>query len=121
MQISTDYWKASRDADTKSEEEWLAARRAKEQQAASEWAERFDMPPLEGPEKALDWGERSRHQLMTASHTALVVEGAWDEADWAESEEKARTIIRAGWWIDRRDTGGADLLELLEAATDDDC
>ncbi|MFI8307714.1 hypothetical protein ACIF80_30715 [Streptomyces sp. NPDC085927] len=84
MQISTDCWKASRDADTKSKEEWLAARRAKEQQAASEWAERFDMPPLEGP-------------------------------------EKARTIIRAGWWIDQRDTDGADLLELLEAATDDDC
>ncbi len=54
------------------------------------------MPPLEGPERALDWGERSRHQLMTAAHTALVIEGSWDEADWAELEEKARTVTRAG-------------------------
>lgn len=28
-----------------------------------------------GPDKALDWGERSGHQLTTAAHTALVVEG----------------------------------------------
>lgn len=31
-------------------------------------------------------------------------------------EEKARSVTRAGWWIDRRDTEGADLLELLDAA-----
>ncbi|GAA4781956.1 hypothetical protein [Streptomyces ziwulingensis] len=113
----TDCWKAARDADTESKEEWLAARRAAEQEAAQEWATKFDMPPLEGPEKALNWGERSRHQLMTAAHTLLVVEGTWDEADWAELEEKARAVTRAGWWIDQRDAEGADLLELLDAAT----
>ncbi|MFH9862181.1 hypothetical protein [Streptomyces sp. NPDC017202] len=116
----TDCWKASRDADTESKEEWLAARRAAEQEAARAWAKRFDMPPLEGPERALDWGERSRHQLMKGAHTALVVEGTWDEADWAELEEKARAVTRAGWWIDQRDAEGSDLLELLEAAGDDD-
>ncbi|MFJ4967033.1 hypothetical protein ACIP6P_32075 [Streptomyces sp. NPDC088729] len=120
MQISTDCWKAERDADTGSKEAWLAAKRAEEQRAATEWAEQFDMPPLEGPEKALDWGERCRHQLMTAAHTALVVEGSWGEADWAELEEKARAITRAGWWIDQRDTDGSDLLELLEAVGEAD-
>ncbi|KUJ68245.1 hypothetical protein ACZ90_20170 [Streptomyces albus subsp. albus] len=116
----TDCWKAARDADTESKEQWLAAKRAEEQQAAAEWAERFDMPPLEGTERALDWGERSRHQLMTAAHLALVVEGAWDEADRARLEGKARTITRAGWWIDQRDADGSDLMELLDAATEAD-
>ncbi|MFF4871481.1 hypothetical protein [Streptomyces sp. NPDC000961] len=116
----TDCWKAARDADATSQEQWLATKRAEEQQAATEWARRFDMPPLEGGERALAWGERSRHQLMTAAHTALVVEGTWNEAAWTELEEKARTITRAGWWIDQRDAEGADLLELLQAAADDD-
>ncbi|MEU9290300.1 hypothetical protein AB0D57_38105 [Streptomyces sp. NPDC048275] len=101
-------------------EQWLAAKRAAEQQVAAEWAAQFDMPLLEGPERALDWGERSRHQLMTAAHTALVVEGTWDEAAWAQLEEKARTVTRAGWWIDQRDAEGADLLELLNSAGEQD-
>ncbi|MEV0470683.1 hypothetical protein [Streptomyces prunicolor] len=116
----TDCWKAARDTDSESKEQWLAAKRAEEQQAAAEWAARFDMPPMEGPERALDWGERSRHQLMTAAHAALIVEGTWDETDWAAVEEQARTVTRAGWWIDQRDTDGADLVELLDAATEQD-
>ncbi|MEU6230949.1 hypothetical protein [Streptomyces sp. NPDC047042] len=116
----SDCWKAARDTDSESKEQWLAAKRAEEQQAAAQWADRFDMPPLEGPVRALDWGERSRHQLMTAAHTALVIEGTWDEADWAALEEKARTVTRAGWWIDQRDTDRADLVELLDAATEQD-
>ncbi|MET9013904.1 hypothetical protein ABZX74_23745 [Streptomyces olivaceoviridis] len=116
----TGCWKAARSNDTASKEEWLAAKRAEEQRAAAEWAKRFDMPPLEGPERAVDWGERSRHQLMCAAHIALVVEGTWEEADWAELEEKARTVTRAGWWINQRDADGADLLELLDAATEQD-
>ncbi|MFF5438859.1 hypothetical protein [Streptomyces achromogenes] len=116
----TNCWKAARSNDTASKEEWLAAKRAEEQRAAAEWAAQFDMPPLEGPESALAWGERSRHQLMTAAHTALVIEGTWDDADWAELEEKARTITRAGWWIDQRDSDATDLPELLDAATEQD-
>ncbi|MDX2825095.1 hypothetical protein PV416_29400 [Streptomyces ipomoeae] len=120
VQISSNCWKAARANDTESKEQWLAAKRAEEQQAAAEWSEKFDMPPLEGPEKALEWGERSRHQLMTAAHTALVAEGTWEEADWAELEEKARAITRAGWWIDQRDAEGSDLVELLDAASESD-
>lgn len=116
----TDCWQAARDSDTESKEAWLAAKRAEEQQAATEWAEQFDMPPLEGPERALAWGERSRHQLMTAAHNTLVMEGSWGEADWAELEEKAREVGRAGWWIDQRDAEGSDLVELLDAATEQD-
>lgn len=117
VQISTDCWKTSREKDGAGKEEWLAAKRAAEQEAALAWATQFEMPQLEGPERALDWGERSRHQLMTAAHTALVVEGGWDDGDWAELEEKARAVTLAGWWIDQRDAEGTDLLELLDAAT----
>lgn len=116
----TDCWKASRDSDSAAKEAWLAAKRAEEQQAALDWAGQFDMPPLEGPERALAWGERSRFQLVTAAYAALVTEGTWDEADWAALEEQVRTVTRAGWWIDQRDAEGSDLPELLDAASADD-
>ncbi|MCX5582983.1 MFS transporter [Streptomyces erythrochromogenes] len=116
----TDCWKAARDSDTVAREEWLAAKRAEEQQAALAWTEQFDMPPLEGPDRALAWGERSRYQLATTAYTALVTEGSWDEADWSALEEKIRTVTRAGWWIDQRDAEGTDLPELLDAATTED-
>ncbi|MET9812400.1 hypothetical protein [Streptomyces sp. NPDC006355] len=116
----TDCWKAARDGDSAGKEEWLAARRAEEQQAAAQWSEQFEMPPLEGTERAQDWGERCRHQLATRAYAALVTEGIWDETDWAVLEEKIRTVTRAGWWIDQRDTEGTDLPELLDAATEHD-
>ncbi|MFI7102750.1 hypothetical protein ACIBK8_25720 [Streptomyces sp. NPDC050161] len=116
----TDCWKAARDGDAASKEEWLAAKHAEEQRAAAEWSAQFDMPPLEGPEKALPWGERCRHQLVTAAHTALVAEGTWDDADWAVLEEKIRAVTRAGWWIDQRDADDSDLPELLDAAGESD-
>ncbi|MFG2500770.1 hypothetical protein ACGFSB_21450 [Streptomyces sp. NPDC048441] len=40
----TGCWKAARDADTESKEEWLATKRAAEQKAAVAWAKQFDMP-----------------------------------------------------------------------------
>lgn len=113
-------WKATRDGDTESREAWLAGKRAEEQAAADEWAAKFSMPPLEGPERALAWGERSRHQLVTAAYEGLVVEGSWDESEWATLEEAVRGIRRAGWWIDQRDAEGSDLPELVEAASDTD-
>lgn len=113
----TDCWKAGNSA---RRDEWLATRRAAEQAAATEWAKRFDMPPLDGPERALEWGARCRHQLVAGAYATLVVEGTWDESDWAVTEEKVRVITRAGWWIDQREAEARDLPELLDAAEDDD-
>jgi hypothetical protein len=116
----TDCWQAARDGDHAGKAQWLAAKRAAEQAAAADWVAQYRMPPLEGPEKVLEWAERSRHQLVTAAYTALVTEGTWTEADWARAEDRARTVTRAGWWLDQRDADGADLPELLAAATEED-
>ncbi|MFF2955690.1 hypothetical protein ACFVVU_30630 [Kitasatospora sp. NPDC057965] len=113
-------WRAQRDADGADRAAWLEQKRAAEQQAATEWAAKFRMPPLDGPEKAIAWGERSRHQLMAAAYRDLVVEGDLDENAWLDIEEQARTIDRASWWIDQRDAAPADLPELLAAATGED-
>ncbi|MFF4260803.1 hypothetical protein DEJ51_30800 [Streptomyces venezuelae] len=116
----TDCWRADHQADAASTAEWLAAKRADEQAAAADWATQFDMPPLEGPEKILGWAEHTRHQLVTRAYTALVTEGTWDEAEWAQLEEQVRLLTRAGWWVDQREAEGTDLPELLEAADDGD-
>ncbi|WP_435124587.1 hypothetical protein [Actinacidiphila sp. bgisy144] len=116
----TDCWKAARDVRRPSREEWFAAKRAEEQHKATAWAEQFAMPPLEGPDKVLEWGQRARHRLVTSAYTALVVEGSYGEPAWADLEDQVRRVTRAGWWIDQRDADGTDLPELLEAATGDD-
>ncbi|MFI5804373.1 hypothetical protein [Streptomyces sp. NPDC051561] len=119
-QDCTDCWRASRERTTVPTQEWLAAKRAEEQQAAADWAVQYDMPPLEGSARAVPWGERCRHELVVAAYTSLVVEGAWGDGDWALTEEKIRTVLRAGWWIDQREAAGTDLPELLDAATVND-
>ncbi|MFC9327922.1 hypothetical protein [Kitasatospora sp. NPDC057015] len=116
----TDCWRAHRDGNAADRAAWLENKRAEEQSAAAEWAARFRMPLLDGPEKAIAWGERSRHQLMAGAYRDLVVEGSLDEAAWQEIEEQARTVDRAGWWIDQREAPPGDLPELLAAATDAD-
>ncbi|WP_225847281.1 hypothetical protein [Streptomyces sp. HPF1205] len=116
----TDCWRTAHAADAAATKEWLAARREQEQADAEAWADQYDMPPLAGSEKAVAWGQRCRHQLVTAAYQALVAEGDWDEARWAEAEDAARTVDRAGWWLDQRDTDPADLPELLAAVTDAD-
>ncbi|MEC3997151.1 hypothetical protein VSR01_28080 [Actinacidiphila sp. DG2A-62] len=78
------------------------------------------MPPLAGSVKAVAWGERCRHQLVTAAYQELVSEGEFDDRQWAEVEEAARLVDRAGWWIDQRNAEPVELPELLAAATDAD-
>ncbi|MFC9485980.1 MFS transporter [Streptomyces hydrogenans] len=90
----SDCWKAARDADTVTKEQWLAARRAEEQAAAAQWAEQFDMPPMEGPERALAWGERSRFQLVTAAYTALVSEGFPVKGSVLNLEARVRGLLK---------------------------
>ncbi|MFB7672703.1 hypothetical protein ACFC26_14960 [Kitasatospora purpeofusca] len=117
----TDCWRAQREGSNAADRAaWLERKRGEEQQAAAEWAARFGMPPLEGPERALAWGERSRHHLVTGAYRDLVVEGALDEEGWQEIEDQVRAVDRAGWWIDQREAAPGDLPELLAAATDAD-
>ncbi|MFE0187573.1 hypothetical protein [Streptomyces sp. NPDC059008] len=78
------------------------------------------MPPLEGTDRAIAWGTRCRHQLVSASYSTLVLEGTTSESEGEVIEDAVRPLTRAGWWIDQRDADPADLPELLRAATDGD-
>ncbi|WP_405013556.1 hypothetical protein [Kitasatospora sp. NBC_01539] len=119
-QECTDCWRASKEGDEQDKAAWLAAKRAEEQAESDAWSEQYRMPPLEGTDRAVAWGVRCRHQILSAAYTALVLEGEMTEAEWEGIEDPARTITRAGWWIDQRASEPADLTELLEAATEQD-
>ncbi|MFI0942772.1 hypothetical protein [Streptomyces sp. NPDC021020] len=116
----TDCWKAAHQADAAATQEWLRAKRADEQAAAEAWSARYRMPPLEGSTRAITWAVRCRHQVLAAAHTTLVIEGDTAESEWEALEDKARTVTRAGWWIDQRSSGPEELAELLGAATNVD-
>ncbi|MFC9487234.1 hypothetical protein ACFTZM_14310 [Streptomyces hydrogenans] len=98
----------------------METKRAEEQAESEAWSQQYRMPPLEGTERAVSWGVHCRHQVLAAAYTALVVDGDTSEVDWEAIEESARTITRAGWWIDQRSSEPDDLSELLQAATDAD-
>ncbi|MFJ5938564.1 hypothetical protein [Streptomyces sp. NPDC093071] len=113
-QKCTDCWRADTDERTDQDKaDWLKAR----QEESDAWAVKFRMPPLEGTERSVPWGVRCRHQIMDAAHTALVLEGDTSMAEWEKIEDNARTVTRAGWWIDQRFSQPEDLPELLQAAT----
>lgn len=116
----TECWKQTHQADATSTREWLQAKRAEEQAESEAWSAQYRMPPLEGTERAVAWAIRCRHQLLTAAYTTLVIEDGTTETKWEAIEDKARTVTRAGWWIDQRDSEPGDLAELLDAATDTD-
>jgi hypothetical protein len=75
-QECTDCWRASNEGDEQDKAAWLKAMRAKEQTASEAWSEQYRMPSLEGTERA-------------------VTEGTTSGAEWAETEESARTVTRA--------------------------
>jgi hypothetical protein len=116
----TECWRVSRTGDDADKRAWIEKRRAAEQDAADLWSQQYAMPELEGTERAVAWGIRCRHDLVSAAYTALVVEGELVDDDWQTVEEAARTVTRAGWWIDQRDSSPSDLPELVEAATERD-
>ncbi|SEC12186.1 hypothetical protein [Streptomyces sp. 2314.4] len=116
----TQCWQAARDEDTESKTEWLAKKQATEQAEAEQWSAQYRMPPLDGTDRAVAWGTRCRHQLVSAAYTALVLEGTTSEAQWEAIEEAVRPVTRASWWIDQREAHPTDLPELLDAATDGD-
>ncbi|MFI6948208.1 hypothetical protein [Streptomyces sp. NPDC050422] len=119
-QACTDCWRAAREGDEQDQAAWLAAKRAEEQAESEAWSVQYQMPPLEGTERAVGWGVRCRHQVLAAAYTALVLEGETSETAWGEIEETSRTVTRAGWWIDQRSSEPDDLAELLQAATETD-
>ncbi|GAA2405520.1 hypothetical protein GCM10010420_36700 [Streptomyces glaucosporus] len=116
----TSCWRASHTKDAEAKAAWVEAKRAEELAEAEAWSAQYRMPPLEGTDRLIPWGIRCRHRLMTAAYTVLVVEGEVGEAEWERIEDAARTITRAGWWVDQRDADPEDLPELLEAATETD-
>ena len=109
-----DCWKAGRDAAAARERAaWLAGRRAEELAETEAWATRTGMPPLEGSDKAMEWGRQVRYELLAAAHDTLGVA----DNDFAERvENPARHLDSASWWIDQRDTTPADLEELVTDA-----
>ncbi|MFD8916025.1 hypothetical protein [Streptomyces sp. NPDC059575] len=119
-QKCTDCWRASNKGDEQDKAAWLKAKRAEERAESEAWSQQYRMPPLEGTERAVAWGVRCRHQVVAAAHTALVVEGETSETEWERIEERARTVTRAGWWIDQRASEPGDLDELPQAATETD-
>ncbi|MFE9597188.1 hypothetical protein [Streptomyces hokutonensis] len=116
-QECTDCWRAAKEGE-QDKAAWLEAKRAEEQAASEAWSEQYRMPPLEGSERAVAWGVRCRHQVLAAAYTARVLEDETSETEWVAIEEAARTITRAGWWIDQRSSSPDDLTELLQAATE---
>ncbi|MEV5129045.1 hypothetical protein ACN6K8_002159 [[Kitasatospora] papulosa] len=74
-QECTDCWRASNEGDEQDKAAWLKAKRAEEQTASEAWSEQYRMPPLKGTERAVPWGVRCRHQILTNAYTALVTEG----------------------------------------------
>lgn len=104
-----------------SDSEFIAEKRAEEAQAAQEWESEARMPDLEGAEKALDWGRRSRHNLLSGAYDTLVMSGDVGDKTWTETiEERARRITSASWWIDNREADAEDVAELVQAATTTD-
>ncbi|PZT79222.1 hypothetical protein DNK55_06145 [Streptomyces sp. AC1-42T] len=56
---------------------------------------------LDGTDRAVAWAVRCRHQLLVAAYTAHILEGETTETQWQKIEGAARTVTRAGWWIDQ--------------------
>ncbi|MFC7344943.1 hypothetical protein [Saccharopolyspora griseoalba] len=118
----TDCWRKSQGMEPRmSTEEWKAHKRAEEAEAAEQWATDNQMPPLVGTDGQVAWAARLRHQAMRGLYAWAVEEDNAAEG-FDPAEETARSLDRAGWWIDNRDeiTEPETLLELLHSAATDD-
>jgi hypothetical protein len=93
----------------------LPERRAAELVEVESWENWTEMPPLEGSDRAVDWGRRIRYELLCSAWCALRLPG---EAFRDRIEAPARAVRSASWWIDQRECEATDLEELLaDAAT----
>lgn len=100
------------------------ARRQQRIQDADRFAQRLDLPELNGTERQLMWAPIFRHRLIDAAHTALVTEAPEGEALTEEEFEDrvlvyARRLTRAGWWMSNSQAEAEDLEELVTTAQDD--
>ena len=110
-------WKAGLDATAACERApWLAGRRAEELAETEVWETRAAVPAFDG-DKAVEWGQRVRHQLLAAAHDTL---GLAEDDFAVRVENPARRIDSASWWIDQRDTEPVDLEELVTDAASND-
>jgi hypothetical protein len=115
----TDCWRSTQgdSGDRLTTEQWIAQKRTEEAAARTEWEQQSLMPPLEGSDKATDWGHRSRHNVLSAAYEELVMNGSMSDEDWEKIiEEPARRISGASWWIDNRDASPGDVAELIDAS-----
>lgn len=82
--------------------------------------EHLGLPDLDGTEAQLEWASIFRNNLIIKAHEELVDDGDMAEEDFeARILEPARTITRAGWWMDNIDSEPEDLEELVSTANEE--
>ena len=104
-------WQAQPDrARDRARADWLARRHILRQTEIKAWEARTAMPALQGSERAIRWGRRGRHRLVTGAQYKLGL----SEAEFEKRIGRpARTVTRASWWIAHRDVQPDELEELL--------
>jgi hypothetical protein len=106
-------------ANSKERETWQAERRADEAAAIETWEHAAAMPPLDGSDKAIEWGRQVRYHLVAAAHDNAEASGQSDEDFNSDVETPAQMITSASWWIDQRDSAASDVAELVADVASD--
>jgi hypothetical protein len=115
----TDCWRTTQSdgQERVSTDEWIRQQRAEEVAAVSEWEKLALMGDLSGSEKAVAYGRKCRHGVVSGAYESLVMSGDLDDDTWLETIERpARMIDKASWWIDNKDCAPGDVGEIVEAA-----
>lgn len=97
--------------------EWLDSRNSQTLADAEVFEETHGLNPVEGSDKQLSWGTRTRFELLSVAQAAPEI------SETAFSQRilpAARKILKAGWWITNADTEPIDIEELVTTATPED-
>lgn len=87
---------------------------------AQSFDEEQGLPELTGSDKQIAWATRNRYQVLTE-----IIGSGETDSDRAEAEqvvEAAKSLTRAGWWLDNttdKDLDVEDLIELITTAIDE--
>lgn len=93
---------------------------AKQLEAALQNQKPLGLPDLDGTESQLKWAPIFRNELIVDAHDALVDNGDMTDEDFdSRILGPARTIVRAGWWMDNIESAPTDLEELVTTAGDE--